>query len=75
VREAFYDYSYHRRAWWMSVPRGLRLLCGRLFCLLARLGSPLPSWTRPWALEAVYQSAFAHLFRENTLWTRARGGP
>lgn len=70
MRQALYDYSYHRRP--SRVPRGLRLLCGRLLCLLAFLGAPLPRWTRPWALEAAYQPVFASPWRGNTLWTRLR---
>lgn len=57
------------------LPRGLRLICGRFLCLLARLGAPLPAWTRPWALEAAYQPVFAHLWRGNALWTRVREIP
>lgn len=74
MREPLYDYSYHRRPRWIA-PRGLRLLCGRLLYLLARLGAPLPPWTRPWTLEAAYQSAFAPLWRRNVLWQRLTKTP
>lgn len=55
------------------LPRSLRLLTGRLLRLLGLLGAPLPAWTRPLLLEAVYGPLWRWLYRGNVLWTRFRG--